>query len=152
MTQGNAKELNHALFSQVRQLCGEGDELALLEQYGKALSKYWEAWDLLPEPQTEWLAATWILAAIADANYRSGNYQAGRDHLLLAMHCPNAIENPFLHLRLGQCQYELGNLNCAIDELARAYMGAGKEIFEDEEEKYFELVKANLRPPLDGEW
>jgi hypothetical protein len=65
------------------------------------------------------------------------------------MHCPGAIGNPFLHLRLGQCQFELGNLDRAGDELARAYMGAGNEIFVGAE-KYFEFLKTRLKPPPGG--
>jgi hypothetical protein len=66
----------------------------------------WRAWDLLPEPKTEWEAATWILAAVGDANFLGADYVAGRDNLATAMHCPGAIGNPFMHLRLGQCQFE----------------------------------------------
>jgi hypothetical protein len=80
----------------------------------------WSAWDLLPGPQTDWSAATWILGAIGDVNFQQGNYEAGRDNLAMAMQCPDAIGNPFLHLRLGECQIELGNLDRAADELARA--------------------------------
>jgi hypothetical protein len=32
------------------------------------------------------------------------------------MHCPGAIGNPFIHLRLGQAQFELGNLEPASGE------------------------------------
>ena len=67
----------------------------------------------------------------------------------MAMHCPEAIGNPFLHLRLGQCQFELGSLDRAADELARAYMGAGEEIFEAAD-KYFEFLKTRLEPPPGG--
>jgi hypothetical protein len=30
----------------------------------------WSAWDLLPEPQADWEAATWILGAIGDVNFQ----------------------------------------------------------------------------------
>jgi hypothetical protein len=142
-------ELSDEVLDKIQQLCARGDELAGEEEFPEALSQYWSAWDLLPEPQTEWEAATWILAAIGDANYQSGDFEAGRDNLSMAMHCPGAIGNPFLHLRLGQCQFELGNLERAGDELARAYMGAGSEIF-DGEQKYFDFLKTRLQPPPGG--
>jgi hypothetical protein len=104
---------------------------------------------LLPEPKTDWEAATWILGAIGDANFLGKDYLAGRENLSMAMHCPDAIGNPFLHLRLGQCQFELGNLDRAADELARAYMGAGDEIFEGAE-KYLAFLKTRLKPPPAG--
>ncbi|MDR3637831.1 MAG: hypothetical protein P4L84_28755 [Isosphaeraceae bacterium] len=133
----------------VQALCEQGDTLAKTGDYPAALEQYWTAWDLLPEPQTEWKAATWILAAIGDANLLGGDYVAGRDNLSLAMRCPGAIGNPFLHFRLGQCQFELGNLDRAADELARAYMGAGSKIFEGED-KYFAFLKSRIEPPPVG--
>ena len=88
----------------------------------------------------EWEAATWILAAIGDANFLSGDYVAGRDNLLTAMRCPGAIGNPFLHMRLGQCQFELDAHDRAADELIRAYMGAGADIFKAEHPKYLTFL------------
>lgn len=142
-------ELSDELHGRIQALCQKGDTYAKKGQYPAALKQYWAAWDLLPEPQTDWEAATWILAAIGDANFLAGDYVAGRDNLSMAMHCPDAIGNPFLHLRLGQCQYELGNLDRAADELARAYMGAGADIFEGAD-KYFAFLKTCLQPPPGG--
>ena len=142
-------ELEDEAHKRIQDLCSRGDALAEKSDYASALELYWAAWDLLPEPRTDWEAATWILAAIGDANYLGGDYVAGRDNLSMAMHCPQAIGNPFLHLRLGQCQYELGNLDRAADELARAYMGAGPDIF-DGAERYFTFLKTRLQPPPSG--
>jgi len=142
-------ELSDEVHRRIQALCKKGDALANKGEYSAALEQYWAAWDLLPEPQTEWEAATWILAAVGDANFLGGDYIAGRDNLSLAMHCPEAIGNPFLHLRLGQCQFELGNLDRAADELARAYMGAGAEIFEGAD-KYLAFLQTRLKPPPGG--
>jgi len=133
--------LDDATHAEIKRLCALGDEHGQRSEYDKALGQYWKAWDLLPEPKAEWEAATWILAAIGDTNFVSGNYEAGRDNLSNAMHCPGAIGNPFLHLRLGQCQLELGNQDRAADELMRAYMGAGPDIFKDQDPKYIAFLK-----------
>jgi hypothetical protein len=100
-------ELSDDVHERIQALCKKGDSLADRGRYPAALEQYWAAWDLLPEPKTEWQAATWILAAVGDANFLGENYAAGRDNLTMAMHCPEAIGNPFLHLRLGQCHYKL---------------------------------------------
>jgi tetratricopeptide (TPR) repeat protein len=142
--------LTDDVHERIETLCAKGDVLAQNADYAEALENYCSAWDLLPEPQTEWEAATWILAAVGDANFLARDFSAGRDNLSMAMHCPGAIGNPFLHLRLGRCQFELGNLDQAADELARAYMGAGAEIFQGAE-KYFTFLKTRLQPPP-GEW
>jgi tetratricopeptide (TPR) repeat protein len=143
-------ELTDDAHERIQKLSAEGDAFAEAGRYPDALKKYWDAWDLLPEPQTDWEAATWLLAAIGDANFLVGDYEAGRDNLSNAMHCPGAIGNPFLHLRLGQCQLELGNDDRAADELARAYMAAGHEIFEDQDPKYLTFLKTKLDPPPGG--
>ena len=143
-------ELSDSIHAEIQRLCGEGDELTQSDRYSKALERYWAAWELLPEPKTEWDAATWLLAAIGDANFLGGDFKAGRDNLNTAMHCPDAIGNPFLHLRLGQCQFELGDLDHAADELTRAYMAEGEQLFEREDPKYLAFLKTRLKPPPSG--
>ncbi|HEY1067084.1 MAG TPA: hypothetical protein VGE52_13265 [Pirellulales bacterium] len=142
-------EMSEAAFAKLTKLCEQGDACMVENDYAGALGHFWDAWDLLPEPQTEWEAATWILAAVGDANFQSGDYTAGRDNLSLAMQCPDGLGNPFLHLRLGQCWFELGNHEKATDELLRAYMGAGGEIFEGEA-KYYSFLKERVEAPADG--
>lgn len=135
-------ELSDDVHKQIQSLCAEGDRMARVKRYPEALQSYWAAWDHLPEPKTEWDAATWILAAVGDANFLGGDYVAGRDNLSHAMHCPNAIGNPFLHLRLGQCQFELQTFDRAADQLMRAYMGAGSDIFKDQDPKYIRFLQS----------
>lgn len=143
-------DLPDQLHAQIVALCSKGDEAADRGEFPIALDNYWAAWDLLPDKKHDWEAATWILTAIGDANFLSGNIEAGRDNLSNAMHCPDAIGNPFIHLRLGQCQFELGNLKRAADELARAYLLDGLAVFEDENPKYIDWIKPQLKEPLDG--
>jgi hypothetical protein len=137
-------ELSIEIHQRITELCAVGDLLAEEGDLPTALAKYWAAWDLLPEPATQWGAATWILAAIGDANFLGGDFVAGRDNLRTSMHCPGAIGNPFLHLRLGQCEFELGHFRRAADELSRAFMGEGEDIFADEDKKYWEFLKTQL--------
>ncbi|MEK6346789.1 MAG: hypothetical protein V4764_04890 [Burkholderia sp.] len=133
-------ELDDSRHEQITALSAAGDALANGGDYPGALAKYWEAFDLLPEPKTDWDAGTWLLAAIGDANFLQRDYAAGRDNIGNAMHFPGAIGNPFLHLRLGQCQFELGNLDRAADELMRAYMGGGEEVFAEEDDKFLQFL------------
>lgn len=62
-------ELDHALYEQIGALSEAGDALAEDEDFEGALAKYREAFDLLPEPKTQWEAGTWLMAAIGDANF-----------------------------------------------------------------------------------
>ena len=143
-------ELPDAIAQQIAGLSEAGDTLAQEGEYREAIGKYVEALELLPEPMTDWEASTWLLAAIGDANFLSGNYAEARDALSDAMHGPGAIGNPFIHMRLGQTQFELGNMDRAADELARAYLQDGHTIFENEDPKYVVFIKSRLQPPPGG--
>jgi len=80
--------LDDETYDAIQDLCAQGDELAEKSKFAEALTKYEAAWDLLPEPKTQWEAATWILGAIGDACFLSDDFAAGRDKLELAMKCP----------------------------------------------------------------
>jgi tetratricopeptide (TPR) repeat protein len=136
--------MHNETYKQIKLLCTEGDELADQEDYPAALKKFWDAFDLIPEPKTDWEAATWVLAAIGDVNFLNKDYQAGVDNLHTAMHCPNAIGNPFIHLRLGQCLFELQLLEQAANEFTRAYAIDGENIFKGDDPKYFQFLKTRI--------
>lgn len=137
-------ELNDEVYDEIKKLSKSGDDLADKGKYAQALKKYWTAFDLIPEPKTDWEASTWLLVAIGDSNFLGNDFEAGRDNLSNAMHCPNAIGNPFIHMRLGQCQFELNNLDRAADNLTRAYALEGDEIFENDDPKYIEFLKTKI--------
>ncbi|AIZ40976.1 tetratricopeptide repeat protein [Cellulophaga baltica] len=138
------KTLDENLHLEIEKLSEQGDAFAETGNYSDALTAYWNAYDLVPEPKTEWEATTWILVAIGDANFLGADFQAGLENLSNAMHCPNGIGNPFIHLRLGQCQLETGNLERAADELTRAYALEGEALFADDDPKYFEFLKTKI--------
>lgn len=145
-------QLPEEIHSQIEALSNEGNVLANEGHYRKATEKFIAALELLPQPLEKWEACTWLLTSIGDMNFLQGAYEHSKAALSDAMHCPNALGNPFIHLRLGQSQYELGNMQRAADELARAYMGAGKDIFQEDDPKYFEFLKTVLKPPVNGQW
>ena len=128
-------ELDSHLHIRISRFCEIGDTLAEDGKYNDAVASYQYAWNLLPDPKENWKAATWI-----QAHFLNSNYPAALTALEHAMRCPEAIGNPFIHLRLGQTQFELGNKDRAADELMRAYMGAGAEIFAEEAPKYLEFL------------
>jgi tetratricopeptide (TPR) repeat protein len=134
-------DLSTEVHDKIMALCAAGDELAEAEAYEAAIEQYNEAFDLLPNPKNDWDASTWILAAIADACFLSGYYTSAREALEYAMTCPEAIGNPFLHLRFGQVLFLAKDYDGAADELMRAYMAEGEEIFETEDPKYFAFLK-----------
>ncbi|MGB3511601.1 MAG: hypothetical protein WBA93_20660 [Microcoleaceae cyanobacterium] len=92
---------------------------------------YQQAFNLVPDPFQAYKASTWLLTAIGESYLFMSDYENTGHTLQEAMYCPEAIGNPYIHLRLGQTQFELGNFQASKDELARVYMMGGKEIFEE---------------------
>jgi hypothetical protein len=140
-----AAELDPATYHKVQALCALGDTLAADSAFGQAIVEYKKAWSMVPEPRDKWEASTWILAALADAAYLSGDSAMARDALQLAMTCPGGIGNPFLHLRLGEVLFDTGELSAAADELMRAYMAEGAEIFAAENPRYLAFLKTRAK-------
>ncbi|WP_349663322.1 hypothetical protein IZU89_11730 [Cellulophaga lytica] len=138
------KELEDHIYMQILQLSKAADLLTEKEEYNSALQKYWSAYDLIPEPKTKWETSTWLLASIGDINFINKDFEAGVKNLSSAMQCPDAIGNPFIHLRLGQCQLEIGNKHRAECELNRAYTIKGKPLFMQEDKKYFDFLDARV--------
>lgn len=139
-----------AVMADIERLCAEGDGLVEQGRSAEAYRSYMAALQLVPEPAEAFEATTWILAALGDLYFHAGDFAQAVTVLTDAMHCPGAIGNPFLHLRLGQAQLEVGNADRAADELARAYMGGGGEIFDEDDPKYFAFLKTKLEPPAGG--
>jgi len=145
-------ELSPEVHARIVEISAQGDALAKAWNWEDAISKYNDAWEIIPEPKINWEASTWVLAAIADACFLAGYFQSGLDALRYAMACPGGVGNPFLHLRLGQCALEKNHMDEAAEHLARAYMSGGREILETDDAKYFEFLKTRILPPASGQW
>lgn len=137
-----ANELPSATHEAITQFCADGDAFAGAGRYEEAIAEYNRAWEIVPEPKSQWNASTWILAAIADAAFLGGYAASAREALEYAMLCPDAVGNPFLHLRLGQVLLDAGEADRAADELMRAYMGGGADIFAAEDERYLSFLRS----------
>lgn len=128
---------------------GEGIEDKSLD---RALTHYRRAWDELPKPKEKQKLAIQILAAIADCEFQRGSWEACQDALKQALEkCGLPEDSPFARLRMGQCHYELGNVEDAATWLVPVYLKHGREPFEDEDPKYLDFFQFTLQPP-EGGW
>ncbi len=139
--------LDEAIHSKIRDLCAKGDALVQEKQFEQAFGFYRDALNLVPPPAEDWEATTWILAAIGDLYFMAKMTPNALKAFEDAVRCPGGLGNPFIHLRLGQCYLDLGQEDRAADELTRAYMGAGREIFEKQDLKYVKFLGTRLKPP-----
>jgi hypothetical protein len=131
-------------FSFIQSACSKAD--ALLEEGTRestvnAFRGYAGALAELPEPTHSWHAAGWILSRMGECYFRIGSFEQAQDLYADLMWHPGAIGNPWIHLRKGQINFELGEMDKAGGELIRAYMGGGKDIFSLEDPKYYEYLK-----------
>src|SRR5262245_39788873 len=138
MTERSLDEITH---QQINALCEKGDALVEQQQFEKAFYCYRDALNLVPEPVEAWEATTWILSAIGDLYFLEGKFEKAVVAFEDAVRCPGGLGNPFIHLRLGECFFELRNQHRAADELTRAYMGAGREVFDTEDRKYLAFLE-----------
>jgi tetratricopeptide (TPR) repeat protein len=139
-------ELPDDVYDELTALCKRGDEHARNGELDEAYECYTAAWDLIPEPKGDWEASTWVLSAGGDIHFARANFEKALNQFLRAMQCPGGLGNPYIHLRIGQCQFEKGNIAGASENITRAYMGGGPELFEQEHPKYL----AHLRTILEG--
>ena len=123
----------------------EGEKLAQAGRIGSALGKYAEAWALISEPKQGWKISTSVISAIADCWFLAGDFDEVLRALEFGMNCPDAVGNPFLHLRLGQALLERGQEERAAEELMRAYEAHGEKIFAQENPKYLAFLAARGR-------
>ncbi len=129
--------------AEIEELCDLGVDLADAGSFVKALEAYEAAWELLPEPPHEQDEAAWILGNIGYTKFLQGHYLAGRDDLARALTFPGGVDNAFLHLRLGQCHFELGDLGLAAVHLGFAHAIEDEAVFADEDPKYRALLDEN---------
>jgi len=148
----NGATLDDSIYSATVRLYAEATASLERGDFASAVRALAATGDGLPRPFENWDASTRILSTMAEAYWRARAYPHALTALQHAMHCPHAIGDPWLHLRLGQVHLELGDVPRASDELARAYMGAGPEIFAGEDAKYFTHVQSVLDPPVGGTW
>lgn len=108
--------------------------------YQKALRLFYQAWLLLPKPQTRYPEAGWVLTGIGDTYFRLRQYIPGCEALRSADHCPQTRDNPFVHLRLGQCLYHMAERASARKHLHKAYRLGGPDLFAAEEPVYLNSI------------
>lgn len=136
--------LNDEVYNQILELSEMGNELVDLDELDGAIEKYQLALNLVPEPKYDWEASTWLYGALGDTCFLNQQYEKALEYLCESLKCPDGLGNPFILLRIGECFFELNNTEKAENYLVQAYMLAGKDIFEDELEKYYESIKNKL--------
>ena len=135
-------ELDDHIHEQITDFCAKGDQLFEKSKFEEALVQYNAALELVPQPRSNWEASVWIYTAIGDTYFYKKDYQKSVDAFYDAYNGPGAVDNPFVNLRLGQCLFELAQMEKAEDFLLRAYMLDGEDVFDSEAPKYIKHMRA----------
>ena len=141
------QELTDEICEQIEDLSEQGNEYSESENYNEAIKVWKQALSLIPNPQNLYSESQWLEASIGDAYFQLKNYSKALEHFQNAKNNieENAYENPFIMLRLGQTFLENQQKEKAKEYMLRAYMFEGEEIFENDDEKYFNFLKQNVK-------
>lgn len=137
-------ELDDKIYDQVVALAETGDEFGKNEFFESAISHYTQALNLLPEPGTDWEAATWLYVALGDALFNLKGFDLALDAYEKALMSPDGTSNPYIWFSLGTAFYELGNLEKAKTHFMSAYMLDGDELFHDADPAYLALISKEI--------
>ena len=138
--------LPESIAGRIERLCAEGDAFVAESRYDAAVLRFTTALRLLPRPQDRWQITPRLLASIIDICFEKGDLESARHAALAALDCPDVGDNPALRLKLGEIYFEEGDLDAARTEFAFAVERGGREVFEDEDPKYWEFASGMPGP------
>ena len=161
------EESEDDFYTDFRHAATDGDNAMSEKRWDDAFSCYYSAWEILCEDQPEHQAyeAFWLVVNWANSSFMSGDFSDCLDRLHEALGIFRdfglVVGNPFFHLRVGQCLFELAESDeergdaegQVIDNLSRALICGGIEIFDQEDQRYLAPVLSVLEPPEGyGSW
>lgn len=132
--------LDKKTFTKIQAFNNHAEELIEAEEFSTAIKEYQKAWNSLPEPKQLWEAGLWIKLGQAECSLALNDFKGSKKHLLDAMLCSGAVNNPLVHFLLGVACFETGDMVCARDELTLAHELEGDSIFQDGDEKYRDFL------------
>lgn len=132
------------LLDEIQAKLDEGDDSLDADEFAAAIGLYQQAVVLLPDPKHLHDVSLPVFTALGEAFFFAGHYRDALTALKQAEKAPGGVENPLLHLRLGQAYYEIGDLERAGDALARAYALDGRDVFDGEDDKYLSFLATRI--------
>jgi tetratricopeptide (TPR) repeat protein len=139
--------ISEELQAELDQVAAEGNALAEQGKYSEAASVFRSGFDMITPPREGRSTSLLFIVAIGDMQWLGKDYQASletwRDAILLY----GGFGNPFVHLRRGQALFELGNKAEASNELLRALLLGGEDVFAREELDYWVFITSQADAP-----
>jgi len=126
--------VNDALSRQIVEVVEAGNRLHT-QSLDEAVTKYQEAWSLLPEPPTQWDLAQWIASCLADAFFEQGQYTESKAWAMIAVDTKPPRETSSWIVFARAC-IALGESDLAVEYLGKAYALGKKRAFQGFDKKY----------------
>ena len=142
--------LQDSLLNEIQARIDDGDDLLNADNFSAAAELYQEALSKIPEPKYLYGISLPAYTALGEAYFYAGDYHIALSAFQEALKAPGGVENPLLHLRLGQAYFEIGELAHAADSLTRAYALDGTAVFEGEDEKYLSFLSTQIQFKVPG--
>lgn len=132
------------LFKQIRSICEHASKLNQMGEEGFAISKYYEALNLVPDPKSGHKISTYIYTSLGEIYFADKNYADAGMCFLKAYKCPDGDAVAQISFRIGQCLEECGERKKAQDYLCQAYLLDGEEIFHKANPKYYKIIRSEV--------
>ncbi len=121
----------------IEKFIDKADKLLDYGDYKKAQIIYEKALSEIPKPQEEHEFYIEIIVAIADTlKWQNKNKEALKLYERI-LKLPEADKIAYIHLRRGQVALDTDNIELAESELKKAFELGGEEIFEGEDDDYY---------------
>ncbi len=132
------------LLRKIQAKLDQGDALLDRDEFAKALEAYRQAVALIPAPKHRHEIALPAYTALGEGFFFAGYYARALRAFGEALKAPGGVENPLLHLRIGQAHFEGREFDRAADALTRAYALGGRDVFDGEEGKYLSFLATRV--------
>jgi hypothetical protein len=152
-----------ALRAAIAPICARAELSACAGVHADAARDYAEAWALLAgNKEVKSVGADyafWVLMNCVNSEWLSGNYEGAMEaaaaaHRNLRGKSFGPVGNPIFHLRVGQSLWTRAEVegespaDAAVDDLARALICGGVEMYSGEDPKFLDAVTRVLDPPV----
>lgn len=136
--------LEPTLLEMIQSKLTEGDAFLDRDLFAKAHEAYRQAVALIPAPQHLQGISLEAYTALGEGYYFAGYHDRALRAYMQALKAPGGVENPLLHLRIGQAYFETRQFDDAADSLTRAYALDGRDVFDGEDEKYLAFLATRI--------
>tara|TARA_R110002051_G_scaffold13808_1_gene45541 strand:+ start:3368 stop:3937 length:570 start_codon:yes stop_codon:yes gene_type:complete len=109
-------------------------------------------YESLSDDQKRRREGRFIIICIGEICFAERMIEEAFENFNFALKFKDTIGNPFIHLRMGQLNYLVQNKDKTLDELSRALIMGGEEVYEHEDPRFLEMVKNVLKEPNDCSW